>query len=91
MKYKLLRFSLIAFVAMLWGTAFADQVTMEYTGGKTTNMTCDGNEAATFGLNADEWSVTGNKGSSNIAPGLNAAGDFRLYYNANGSNTITVS
>ena len=91
MKYKLLRFSLIAFVAMLWGTAFADHVTMEYTGGTTTNMTCDGNEAATFGLNADEWSVTGNKGSSNNAPGLNAAGDFRLYYNANGSNTITVS
>ena len=91
MKYKLLRFSLIGIFAMLWGTVFADQVTMKYSGTTTTNMTGQGNEAATFGLNADEWSVEGSKGNSNNLPGLNKAGDFRLYYQVNGGSTITVS
>ena len=64
---------------------------MKYSGTTTTNMTCDGNEAATLGLNASEWSVTADKGAGSIAPGLNKAGDFRLYWHADGSNTITVS
>lgn len=65
-------------------------VTLKYSGTTTTNMTGN-NDAATLGLNAAEWSVIGAKGSSNNFPGLNKDGDIRLYWNANGSNTITVS
>lgn len=67
-------------------------VSMEYTGTTTTNVAGDGsNEAASFNLNATEWSVVAAKGNAGNAPGLNKAGDFRLYYAANGGNTITVS
>ncbi|UKK47968.1 hypothetical protein L6475_12270 [Prevotella sp. E9-3] len=88
---KTLRFMLVSLLTMLCGTVMAEQVTMKYSGTTTTNMTCDGNEAATFGLNASEWSVTADKGAGSNAPGLNKAGDFRLYWHAAGSNTITVS
>ena len=65
---------------------------MKYTGTETSNMVADGsNEAATFGLDASSWSVTADKGAASNAPGLNKAGDLRLYYNAGGSNTVTVS
>ena len=66
-------------------------VTLAYAGGTTTNMTVDGNNAATVGLNAEEWSVTAAKGGNSNAPGLNKAGDVRLYWAEEGSNTITVS
>lgn len=88
---KTLRFMLVSLLTMLCGTVMAEQVTMKYSGTTTGNMTCDGNEAATFGLNASEWSVTADKGAASNAPGLNKVGDFRLYWNADGSNTITVS
>jgi len=52
-------------------------------------MTGD-NDAALFGLDADAWSVVGDKGANSNFPGLNKAGDFRLYWSANGGNTITV-
>ena len=90
MKYKLLRFSLLSLLVMLGGMAYADQVTMEYPGGSTANMT-GGNDAATFGLDATAWSVIADKGENSNFPGLNQAGDFRLYYSAGGSNTITVT
>ena len=90
MKYKLLRFSLLSMLVMFFGgLAYADQVTMKYSGDATTNM-AGGNQAALFGLDADSWSVVGAKGSSQNMPGLNKSGDFRLYWNADGSNTITV-
>ena len=66
------------------------QVTLHYTGSSTTNMT-GGNDAAKLGLDADEWSVVGDKGSASNLPGLNKDGTIRLYYNASGSNTITVT
>ena len=92
---KILRYSkIIALAVFLLGGAnniFAGEVKMAYTGGTTANMTGDGNEAATFGLDATKWSVTASKGGASNFPGLNKDGDFRLYYNANGSNTITVS
>jgi len=91
MKYKLLRYSLLSLLVMLCGNVFADQVTMKYSGSTTANMVCEGNEAATFDLDATAWSVTADKGAASNSPGLNKAGDFRLYYHADGSNTITVS
>ena len=92
MKYNLLRLSLLGMLVMFFGgLAFADQVTMKYSGTETKNMTADGtNEAQTFGLDPGAWEVIGDKGQASNAPGLNKAGDFRLYYNASGSNTITV-
>ena len=65
---------------------FITAVSFSLTGSTTGNMT-GGNDAATVGLDATEWSVVGDKGSNSNYPGLNKAHDFRLY---NG-NTITVT
>ena len=65
------------------------EVVMKYTGTTTTNMTGE-NDAATLGLDAEKWSVIGAKGGNTNMPGLNKEGTIRLYYAANGSNTITV-
>ena len=87
---KLFTLALLAILGM--SSAMADQVTMKYSGSETTNMLADGsNEAASFNLDATEWSVTADKGSASNAPGLNKSGEIRLYYNSAGSNTITVS
>jgi len=88
---KILRYSFVALMAMVgMNNAFADEITMKYSGSSTTNMT-GGNDAALLGLNESAWSVIGDKGANNNMPGLNKAGDFRLYYSAGGGNTITVS
>ena len=68
----------------------ADQVTMAYSAGSTTNMT-GGNDAATVGLDASEWSVVAAKGGNSNFPGLNKSNYIALYYHASGSNTITVT
>ena len=86
---KTLRLFLVAVLAMVVGNVMADEVTMAYPGGTTANMSGN-NDAALVGLDATKWSVVGSKGSANNYPGLNTAGDIRLYYNASGSNTITV-
>ena len=91
MKYKLLRYTLLSMLVMFFGgLAFADEVTMKYSGDTTGNMTGE-NDAATFGLDAEAWSVVGAKGGSSNFPGLNKTGDFRLYYSDQGGSTITVS
>lgn len=96
MKQKLLkqlslRFTMLA--VMLVGAigAWADQVTMTYSGSETSNLTAGANAAATLGLDATQWSVIADAGKANNNVGINKAGDFRLYYNAGGSNTLTVS
>ena len=87
---KIFTLTLLAILGM--SSAWADEVTMKHSFTTTENMKADGsNEAATFGLDASAWSVTADKGAASNAPGLNKAGDFRLYWNANGGNTITVS
>ena len=70
--------------------AWAATVDLAYPGGTTTNMT-GGNDAALVGLDATAWSVVGAKGAHNNFPGLNQAGDIRLYWIAEGGNTLTVS
>ena len=88
---QILRYSLVALMAMVFGNVMADEVTLKYSGSTTTNMKADGsNEAASVGLDENEWSVVADKGKASNAPGLNKAGDIRLYWNADGSNTITV-
>ena len=89
---KILRYSFVALLAMVFANVMADEVTMKHSLTTTENMKADGsNEAATFGLDASAWSVTADKGGASNAPGLNKVGDFRLYWHANGGNTITVS
>ena len=87
---KILRYSLVALMAMVMGNVYADEVTMKYTGSTTTNMTGE-NDAALVGLDASAWSVVGAKGTHEQFPGLNKAGDIRLYWKAEGGSTITVS
>ena len=87
---KILRFLFVVLMATFIGSASADEITMKYTGTATSNMTGN-NDAAQFGLDANAWSVVGSKGGANNFPGLNQAGDLRLYYHANGGNTVTVT
>ena len=65
-------------------------VTMKYSGSTTANMST-GNNAATVGLDANEWSVVPTKGSASNMPGLNKDGDIRLYGHASGGNYLTIS
>ena len=89
---QILRYSLVALLAMVFGNVMAEEATLKYSGTETTNMKADGsNEAATVGLDENAWSVVAAKGAASNAPGLNKAGDIRLYWNADGGNTITVS
>ena len=76
---------LIAVASVAWG----DEVTISYSG-STANMT-GGNDAALVGLNASEWSVVSDKGGGTNHVGLNKDGSIRLYWNENGSSTLTVS
>lgn len=90
MKHNLLKISLLGILSMFFGSMHAEEVTLAYTGGTTTNMTGE-NDAATVGLDATAWSVVGEKGNNNNFPGLNKAGDIRLYWSADGGgNTLTV-
>ena len=86
---KILRFTFVALLAMFMGNTFADEITMKYNGSSTSNMTGD-NDAALVGLDVNAWSVVGAKGANSNFPGLNKAGDFRLYWSADGGNTVTV-
>lgn len=83
---------LLSLVSLLMLTLFAQagEVKINYTGTTTTNMT-GGNDAALFGLSADDWSIVGDKGANSNFPGLNKAGDLRLYWSADGGNTVTVT
>lgn len=65
-------------------------VTLQYSGSTTGNFGTN-NVAATVGLSATDWSVIASQGSASNNVGYNKAGDIRLYYNASGSNTLTVS
>lgn len=63
----------------------------EYTGITTTNMT-EGNNAGSISLDPDFWTVTATKAGNNY-PGLNKAGEIRLYAATatQDANTLTVS
>ena len=69
-----------------------ETATLAYTGGTTTNMTGN-NDAALVGLDASQWTVVGDKGSSNNNVGLNKAGNIRLYAHkdSGNGNILTVS
>lgn len=87
---KLLRLTFLALVAMVCNTAMAGEVKLVYSGATSKNMTGE-NDAALLGLDAEKWSVVAAKGGSNLFPGLNSSGEIRLYYHADGGNTITIT
>ena len=87
---KKLRYLCTLLLLAVVSGAWADEVTLQYTGSTTTNMT-GGNDAALVGLNASEWSVVSDKGGGSNHAGLNKEGSIRLYYNANGSTTLTIA
>ena len=79
-------------VAGSQGEVIASTLILKHNSSTTINMNGGENEANDFfGLDENEWSVIASKGSASNNVGLNAAGDFRLYFNTNGSNTLTVS
>ena len=91
MKRQFLLSRLLLLFALIVGSgsAWAEQVTISYSG-STTNM--DGsNQAGILGLTATDWSVVGTKNNASNNVGLNTDGTLRLYYNASGSNTLRVS
>ena len=69
----------------------ASTTEIKFSGTSNTNMS-GSNDAETFGLNDEEWSVVGSKGSHNSYPGLNSGDkEFRLYgYSGGNGNTITI-
>ena len=86
-------FSLLAAV-LFAGSMMAAEATLQYTGSTTINMVGEGaNNAATLGLDADLFTVLADKGSNQNLPGLNKAGDIRLYADrgSGNGNIITVS
>lgn len=83
-------FTLFTMLLLFVANVSAESVTLQYSGTETGNMTGE-NDAATVGLDAAKWSVVADKGGNNNFPGLNKAGDIRLYWHANGGNTITVT
>ena len=85
--------SLFLLCALIVGTStsWADKVTLQYTNTSTTTNMTGGNDAATLGLSATDWSVVGDKGGSAYFPGLNKSKYIALYYNADGCNTLTIT
>lgn len=66
----------------------ADAV-IQYTG-TTTNM-AEGNNAASVGVDESVFNITADKGGHNYFPGLNKAGQIRLYGKDGNGNSITVA
>lgn len=82
--------SLVSLLICALSAVAAGNVKIAYAGSTTQNMTGE-NDAALFGLSAEEWSIVGDKGKASNMPGLNKDGSCRIYYNVNGSNTITIT
>lgn len=65
-------------ICTVCGAEEPKEVTFAYPSGTTTNMT-GGNDAATLGQSTTDWSAVGYKGGNQNYPGLNTAGEIRLY------------
>ena len=93
MKKFTLLLALFAMFFLHVGSAKGATVTLAYANKEiTTNMTGN-NDAALVGLDASQWSVIGEKGSTNNNVGLNKAGNIRLYAHkeSGNGNIMTVS
>lgn len=75
-------FTFIAAV-LFAGGMFAETAVMQYTGGVTTNMKADENNAVTVGLDDSYFVVTALQGAATNNIGLNKDGSIRLYTEKN--------
>lgn len=89
-KLTFLILALFALIAGPGAKAWGQSVTMSYTGTSTTNMGA-GNNATSVNLDASHWNVEADKGGNSNYPGLNKAGQIRLYGATNNHNVITVT
>ena len=55
------------------------------------NLTEENAANTYFNLDANDWSIVGAKGSASNNIGLNKDGTTRLYYHADGGNTLTIT
>lgn len=67
-----------------------ETVELKYTGETTTNATTE-DQASTLGHTDGDLTVYASKGKASNNVGYNKEGTIRLYYNASGSNVITIS
>lgn len=63
---------------------------IKYTGSTSTNM-AEGNNATNVGVDATLFNITADKGGHNMFPGLNKAGQIRLYGKDGNGNSIKVA
>ncbi|MBO5773806.1 MAG: hypothetical protein J6R44_03130, partial [Clostridia bacterium] len=74
------------------GEAVAETLILKHNSATTVNMVGGTNEANTFfNLDAEKWSIIETKNNASQHIGLNKDGDFRLYWNASGGNTLEIS
>ena len=74
------------------GEVVPETLILKHNSATTVNMAGDVNEANTFfGLDAEKWSIIETKNKASQHVGLNKDGDFRLYWNAEGGNTLEIS
>lgn len=66
-----------------------ETVTIKHNSSSTVNMTGE-NDAATY-FDLDDWTIISDKGAGSNHIGLNKDGGIRLYYNAEGSTTLTIT
>ena len=55
------------------------------------NLTTENAANTYFNLDANEWSIIGSAGGASNNVGLNKDGTVRLYYHADGGNTLTIT
>ncbi|MCQ2801863.1 MAG: bacterial Ig-like domain-containing protein [Bacilli bacterium] len=66
------------------------EVTFYYSDTTTTKNMTGNNDAELLNADATKWEIKGDKGGNNNYPGLNKAGQIRLYSGASNGNTITI-
>ena len=90
MKHFRLFLSMLMLMCCSIGTMWSAEVTLKYSGTTTKNMTGN-NDATTLGGDSKEWSVVGDKGGNTNYPGLNKAGQIRLYGSSSNHNKLTIT
>ena len=68
-----------------------ETVTIKHNSSTTVNMTGNNDANTYFDLDANDWTIVSNKGGGSNHIGLNKDGGMRLYYNASGSTTLTIT
>ena len=68
-----------------------ETVTIKHNSSSTVNMTGENDANTYFNLDANNWTIVSDKGAGSNHIGLNKDGGIRLYYNEDGSTTLTIT